>query len=405
MNIQSEITDNIQSDCVSDAESNSKKRVLVTFKDDSSLLAVSKLTRILGDREFRFYYCRTYNKRHGGEELSERQIHQIFGDNKPDFELESEEVADENFLNQFDAIVSCKFPLIFEVKWLLNFWKFGATRPCFVAMFPGIEFTPKLGLKTRQFADILCLNCPQDFIEYRKYIPGYLRQEQRALQFSPFFFQEKKMEPNVNSIKKVVFFSQSIIPLTKSSRLDVLQIIEESARKHPNVKFYMKLRHLEEENKVHTHKEKHSYQALVREYFGSTFPKNIEFTSDHISDVLVDADLSITCASTAGIESLGAGVNTLFYNSYKGAETEPHYDKMNQFAKDSDLLATRDEILNLNCRKPNEKWLQKVMSSRTMVRILKQEIQNFDRSQSIKRKPIIRLMVPRLFSALIYKFL
>jgi len=206
-------------------------------------------------------------------------------------------------------------------------------------------------------------------------------------------------------IETVVFFNQSIMPYSKESRFDVLDTLVQAARKNPKVNFLVKLRHLEIENKIHTHREEFSFQALAREAYPLDFPDNLTFTAKFIDDVLKEADLCITCASTAGLEAIGAGVHTLFFNSYKGAETDFHHASMVQFAAGSGLLCVKNDVINLNLKLPNTDWLNENMSNASMAANLEIEIQNFNHWKSIIRKPVIGLLVPRLFMKLVYKFL
>ena len=337
----------------SQIKSTKKNKILLLFKDDSSLLSAVKFEKIMGQLQFEYAYCFAYNKKKKGKELSDRQIAASLGTRKIDYKLEIREVAEESFLAQFDTIVSCKFPLIFEIKWLLNFWKFNGHRPCFVAMFPGIEFTPKLGTKTRQFADIICLNCPDDIEHYKRFVPKYLQRQNIALQFSPFFYQHKKIEIGDKKIKKVVFFAQSIMPQSRASRLDILDSLVEAAKANPSTSFLIKLRHLEIENTTHTHIEKYSYQRLSLEEYNGNLPRNLNFTAENIDTLLEEIDLTVTVASTAGIEALGLGIPTLFLHIYKGSATDLHNSSMKTFANESELLVSRTELSKLSRLIPN----------------------------------------------------
>jgi len=390
---------------LSQNNSQKKNKILLLFKDDSSLLSAVKFEKIMGQDLFEYEYCFAYNKKKKGKELSERQIEASLGVRKIDYKLEIREAAKESFLEQFDTIVSCKFPLIFEIKWLLNFWKFKAHRPCFVAMFPGIEFTPKLGTKTRQFADIICLNCPDDIEHYKRYVPKYLQRQNIALQFSPFFYQHKKMDIENKKIRKVVFFAQSIMPQSRESRLDVFDTLVEAAKANPNTKFSIKLRHLEVENTAHTHIEKYSYQQLAQEEYNGNLPKNLNFTAENIGTLLENSDLSVTVASTAGIEALGLGVPTLFLNNYKGSASDLHNGSMKKFAQKSDLLVSKKELLELSRLMPNAVWEKETMSTAHMVNELVVKIFDFSNTKPISRKPIIGRLKLSLIMPIIYWFL
>jgi hypothetical protein len=259
----------------------------------------------------------------------------------------------------------------------LDAWKFTGRRPCFVATFPGIDFTPELGIRARRFVDVMCVNGTLDMKAYAQFLPVSLRKKRKALQFSPFFYRHIPLKP-VRRPRQVVFFSQSIMPASRESRLEVAATLLEAAKCNPDVKFLFKLRHLEEENKVHTHQEKYPYRQLIGELTGGALPENFSFTTTYMGDLLKSTDLTITCASTASIEALGSGVPSLFLTDYTAAKEEAHYNSLQAFLEGSGIQATKDDIIALKVRHPNREWLEGVISTEDHVWELLTVLARFD---------------------------
>ncbi|MFB9354138.1 DUF6716 putative glycosyltransferase [Sneathiella chinensis] len=389
---------------MSEVEKSTKNRALLLFKDDSSLMSAVKLERILGGENFTFEYCYAHNSRHGGRELSERQINLSLEGRKVDYTLEIREASDERFLEKFDTVYACKYPGIFKMKWVLRLWNFKARRPCFVSSFPGIEFTPKSGIRARQYSDVVCLNTVDDVSVFRKFASKRWQKNTEAIQFSPFFFSKNKVHAEA-PVRNVVFFSQSVMPESREGRVDVLGFLVEAARLNPGVLITIKLRHLENENKVHTHKEQYSYPSLLREEFPLDAPENLVFSADSMEKILEECDFAVTVASTAGVEALGSGIPTLFLGDFMGIRDEWYHKALIEFVGESGLLGGKEDLLSLRPSRPDEAWYMNTMSTEDHVKILTEKILGFDHGKAARGEGYIGKLLPQSLKRFLYSFL
>lgn len=378
-------------------------KILLVFKDDSSLLSVRKFAEIVEKHGFVLEFCHVYNRRHKGKELSARQIAEGLGDWDLHHKLEMRTLAQEDFLQRFDVILTCKLPTIFQLKFLLGAWRFKGRRPCFVTSFPGIEFTPELGMNVRRFSDIICVNTEADISRYVALIPAKIQSRQKIIRFSPFFYKNAPLK-KTTELRTVAFFSQSVMPKTRESRLYIMKTFIELAQRNPNVEYLFKLRHLKEENKVHTHQEQFSYEELHDELLSGGKLPNLKFTAEYIGNLFKKVDLAVTCASTAGVEALGAGVPALFFNKYPGAAKEDHNEKLEDFLKGSGISVGRAELKLQTYREPLEGWGNGILSTERNLEQLVNAMLSFDH-YSKPGSPILSALCPRWVSDLIGKLL
>lgn len=343
------------------------------FDDDSTIISAKKFADIVRPAGFLPIYALIQGAR---RQISSRQIRDTIN-GEPDLVLTYGKSVDESFLGQFDLVFCSKFPRQFVVKWFERRWRFDGPRPAFIGAYSGLDFTPIFGLRNRQYMDIVCLNRTSDVELYRRVVPPRLQRRQTTCHFNQLFYAPKPVRCDLSRpIRHVVFFTQSIVPQTFEGRMHVLELLLDIARLHPDVRITVKLRHLPNENRNHKHQETFSYTAIA-EHIARPLPINIRWSSAPMRDVLADADLCITCSSSAGIESIAAGVPTLFYTCFPRADEDVLAYKIRDILKRSNLLASREDILNLTRRQPDETWLSEMLTDPSDVESLLRAIESF----------------------------
>lgn len=113
--------------------------------------------------------------------------------------------------------------------------------------------------------------------------------------------------PRGGPVRTVLFADQPTVPASRADRAYVYERLVEHARRHPGRRVLLKPRHRPGEDTFHVMRH-HPAQILA----GRDLPPNLEIVYDPITDLLPDVDLLLTVSSTAGLESVGAGVRTAF---------------------------------------------------------------------------------------------
>ena len=92
---------------------------------------------------------------------------------------------------------------------------------------------------------------------YKKVMPNIISSYQKVVHYNPKFFRRKKKNNSKNTeIKNIYFLAQAIVPLSLKGRLHILNMLIKIAEKFKTKNIIIKLRHLEDENSNHMHKEK-----------------------------------------------------------------------------------------------------------------------------------------------------
>jgi hypothetical protein len=357
-----------------DAERATPKSVLLPFHDDSTLISATKLAEVLTPYDFMPIFALVSGGRR--KQISDRQIRDTLN-RKPDLVVSHGKVASETFLSSFDVVACAKYPPAMVRNWFERRWRFEEHRPCFVGTFPGMDFTPTIGIRARRFLDIVCVNSRRDLEHYRSIIPASLQRSQVALQFSPLFYRaDDRPAPERRPIRHVVFFTQSIVPPTLAGRAEMLDLLIRTARANPSVRLTMKLRHLANENRGHSHQEAFAYQMIAR-HLARPLPTNMFWSAASMRDVLRDADLCITCSSSAGLEAIAAGVPASFFIDFCDADQSALTEGMRAILMGSNLPVSRDDILCLRHREADPAWLRTVLSGPEHVAQLHTAISDF----------------------------
>ena len=96
-------------------------------------------------------------------------------------------------------------------------------------------------------------------------------------------------------------------------------------------------------------------------------PSNISFSAEPLEQVYKKADYCITCSSTAGIETAFNDIPTVFYLDYPDSSKEPMTEASIKNFKESGLISTYSEILDLKSNKLNEQWASDFISDNSSV--------------------------------------
>lgn len=321
-------------------------KLLLPFFDDSSLIFAAHMKSSLSKRGIDAVVAQMANA-----DLTRRQIaiHLALG---PDL-LISEDFFVGNDVLAFDAVVLCKIPP--SVRKLLSnrSYKLSRKRPAYVAFQPGIEFFPEVGRRGRLDFDIVFLSSHDQMVAYKAYMRT---SEPQHISFGhPYFMTPAPVHENKSN--KIYFFAQAVSPVTLSSRVFMVEVLETLALRHPDREFIIKLRHMPDENMSHVHKEEFSYPWIVEKYFPN-IPSNFGFSSCTTRQALYDAEMAVACTSTALMEAISRGVPALAYIDY----VENYKDRCAvAFRRDfsgSGLIVALSELMDLKFSKLDRQWMR-----------------------------------------------
>ncbi len=331
--------------------------LLALVDDDSTLFTLSDA---ISDFESCGYQVSVVQIVHKyGAKLSERQISSSKLNNQKVIKkiYLQELIEDQQFLCQFDALLLCKHSDIFRQ----SFYRMNTRqRPCIVSFYPGVDFFPVMGISNRIFSDIICFNSNSDIRIYEKVVPAMIQSKKAVFQYNPKFSRCTPSSVNIKNskpIKNVYFLAQSIVPFYNKQRLDLFNTLNKCASQNSNINLKIKLRHMPGENQRHSHIERLPYTQIAQQ-MNKGVPKNLSFSTETMDEVFDNADLCITCSSTAGIETAMIGIPTLFYLDFLEAEADPITGSALNVFKESGLLCTKNDILSLNIKQPNIDWVK-----------------------------------------------
>lgn len=314
------------------------------IRDDSSLFTALKVIRLMDGLINPYFFLMATSS--ANNPLSERQMDSI------PLEIPSKWVSEQFFLDNAldlpETIVTSRVPPGLS-EWLrtTNRRKRSTT---YVAFFPGLDFSPKLGIKNREFFDHVFLNSKSD-LAIAKRLSRFGRSE---LHYgSPSFI--RPIEFKTPEAGNVVFFTQAISPKTFAGRDFILDVVMTSARLNPTREFVIKLRHLPEENHGHVHKEHYSYLDSFRL---RNKPGNVHIsTMSDFQAVIKPASISASVSSTAGMDSISHGVLPFFFSEFPEDYTDPLTEGIRRVLKGSGLSQNWEDFIALQPRYPDDAWL------------------------------------------------
>lgn len=326
--------------------------VLMIFHDDSSLFVARRVASSLTDKmvvvDFLFIESggRKYDK------ISQSQIEEGFPKVDITYRRSMHRSFDERILKKYDAVISAKFPVFFRQRAISKAWIYKSRRPCFVAMFPGIEFFPERGFEARGMFDIIAFNNIADLELYNKSIPEVAPLHQQKIVFNPVFTLRDTASRN-QSKTDIVFFTQSVTPASRQGRQDILMMLAKLARDNARFRVVVKLRHLKKENQNHTHVEKHSYQDISQELGLCSL---LHFTTGPVDTCLATCAYALTCSSTAGIEAIAQNIPTAFLTGFSDHQNDEIAVKASAKFGSSGLLLDLSDAHFLNFSSGVGEW-------------------------------------------------
>jgi predicted SnoaL-like aldol condensation-catalyzing enzyme len=309
-------------------------RFLLVYHDDSSLFVARAAADDLIARGHHADMMRIELDRDSTRRLSPRQEREGLGPHSLVCRRSIAGAFDEHLFSQYDSIVSAKFPVPFRVRSARRAWRFRKRRPCFVTLFPGMEFFPERGYNIRGYFDVISFNTEEDRKRYDNSVPSHAPAHQRKCVYQPAFVHRQATSDKKRD--EIVFFAQSVTPAGRDGRKEILKFLASVRRKMPDFKIVIKLRHLETENLLHTHVENYSYQELAADM---GYSEIFEFRTGPVSSAFDRAAAAITCSSTAGIEALAVGVPTMFLTGFSGWEQDEISIRARRLLAPSGLLA------------------------------------------------------------------
>ena len=343
-----------------------RRRALVFFRDDSSLHVARLLADDLATCGWDTDFAWVDYAEQGRPLLSARQLEVGLRGAKVTYGFTPYDDFRSDLLKRYDAVFSAKFSAHFRRRVERRQWRFLRKRPCFVALSPGLEFTPESGLVARSVFDVVCTDTEANAAYLRgREKPGGEGRGPAVVRYNPLFVRRRGTGAS-GAIRKIVFFTQSASPCALESRRSVARLLRDVASAHPDKELVIKLRHLSTENRNHTHVEAWGYQDLLAAE--GPLPKNMCFEHGSMESILDSADLAVTCTSTAGVEALAKGVRTVFFLSFDRSETDPLVDKMRVFLEGSGSIVDCDQIVALDLPTLTDDWLNATLLGGDAVR-------------------------------------
>ncbi|MFY0691449.1 MAG: hypothetical protein JXR14_05930 [Paracoccaceae bacterium] len=327
-------------------------RILLPFSDDSTLFFACRMAELLRVAQA----DAVLGWMTDGSALSHRQMTQSLPDG-PDLLIRNTAFRDPALLVEYDAIVVSRIfaPLRDMMRGLHH--RASAHRPAVVAFQGGLDFTPERGFKHRLDADIVYVVPRKDVARYDAFAAPRCAGWQVARFGHPFFMRGTATPPRAEG--DIYFFAQALSPATPESRMFIVRMLAELARRSPERDVLIKLRHLPEENRAHLHKEKHPYPALL-EALGSGRPANLKLTACSMDAALEAAGRGITCTSTAAIDLIREGVPTQVFLDYPQNYLDPLVTPMRALFEGSGVITDLAGVMEAQIGALQEPWLEQM---------------------------------------------
>ena len=337
------------------------KPVLILFSDDSTLIFARRMRDALHlcapDLEVQMVW-------HTGDSaLSYRQISQLLPEG-PDRILSDKGLRGMMKSPNIQAIITSRVyrAMIGPLKSAETRW--AANRPCIVSFLGGLDFFPELGFTRRRNSDVVYLFPHGALADYAVHVQGRDNGWQDVGFGHPSVMMPDTAPADLDQRRDIFFFPQALSPLTKRARVHMLRMMAAVARANPDRRVYIKLRHLPDENREHLHQEKYDYPGLMSAI--APWPDNLLLTDITMEQALETAALGITCTSTAALDLISAGLPCMVYLDFIDAYRDPLVAPMRRLFKDSGVIASTEQVLNLAHRTPETAWMNDMFCPRDL---------------------------------------
>ncbi len=145
----------------------------------------------------------------------------------------------------------------------------------------------------------------------------------------------------------IVFAAQALVPVERSERQKIAEMLVRAAEVDPQRRVVVKLR--SRPGEAETHLEHDSYTGL----FAGRRPENLVFSYASMAEALETAAGLVTVSSTAAIEALALGVPVIALDSYGVRKS-----LLNTVFVGSGLLGGGREVVGGRFRQPHPDWLR-----------------------------------------------
>lgn len=326
-------------------------KILLPFHHDTSLIFATRFERQLREAGHNVALVELVEA-DGNERISHRQRVTYL----PDRDVPAVDIkhaGQPDFYDGYDAVAVC-VPVAPLRQLLRRRWYMARkSRPRFIAFFPGMEFTPHIGMRGRRDFDAIFLNHADHEALYREH---FMRPGQFVYWGHPYFTLPERFIDVSDCRKDVYFFAQAVSPTTKRARMHIVEILAGIAKANPDRRVVIKLRHLASENNYHVHKEQWGYEELVNEAAYVSLP-NLVCEAGTAEMALLRAGYCINCTSTVAMDATSAGIPTAIYLGYPDFWKDPLVVGMHSVFQKSRLVKSATSIMRLEQALPDRNWI------------------------------------------------
>ncbi len=183
-----------------------------------------------------------------------------------------------------------------------------STRPIIIAGFNGlVEPGDSHGFLCRQGADVICVNSKRDMTFFRT-ISRAFQLDEAPLLLTGYLRRNgvSSLPSNEQPPQNILFVEQVGRPTYLRQKTHLVRQLAEYARAHPTRRLIIKLRDTGWIRHANSEKKQHSFRRV----WGATIrphPANVIFSKESIEDLLPEADLCVSIASTVIFEALSLG--------------------------------------------------------------------------------------------------
>lgn len=225
-------------------------------------------------------------------------------------------------------------------------------RPVIVTGLPGISIpATRKALYYRAQADYFLLHSRRETREFADLAEELGVAQSFGLATLPFLSSTVAGAPGKDvgdARRDLVFAAQAKVPRERDDREHLLDLLEETARRHPELRVVVKLRGAKGEPQ--THAEKYPFDVLLAARSGT--PQNLVIDRGPMSRALASAAGLVTVSSTAAIEAAAEGVPVIALTDYGIGP-----DLINTVFEGSGLLADSSALLDARFAHPKASWL------------------------------------------------
>lgn len=153
--------------------------------------------------------------------------------------------------------------------------------------------------------------------------------------------------------ERIVFAPQAKVPTERQDRIAILLALADFSRRHPAAEAIVKVRSLPGEQE--THHEEHSYLSLIQELTasGELAAGDLSIAVGPMDEFLTAGSALVTVSSTAALESIDRGLQTLIISDFGVSE-----DLLNAVFDESGILGTLQDLAAGRIGFPCDWWLQ-----------------------------------------------